>query len=71
MNWLVWPGAALSFLGFLGILWTVIKVWKARKAGHEEDELREVIRGVIPVNMIALFVSVIGLMMVISGIALG
>ena len=71
MEILVWAGALVSFLGLVGLIWCIFKVWKARKSGLSEDALRETVRKVVPLNTGALFVSVLGLMMVIVGIMLG
>jgi len=71
MEILVWAGALVSLLGLVGLIWCIFKVWKARKSGLSEDELRETVRKVVPLNTGALFVSVLGLMMVIVGIMLG
>ncbi len=71
MNWLVIPGAFLALLGLAGIILSALKVLKARRAGLDDDALREKLRGVMLLNMGALFVSVIGLMAVILGVFLG
>ncbi|SDF85955.1 hypothetical protein [Sulfitobacter delicatus] len=67
---LVWLGAALSLLGLLGLGWCIIKVSRAKRAGLDDEAMRAVLRKVVPLNMGALFLSVIGLMMVIMGISL-
>lgn len=71
MAWLVWSGAALSVAGLFGLLWCVVKVVRARSAGLSDEDLRAVVKSVVPLNMGALFLSVIGLMGVIVGIFLG
>ena len=71
MDWLIIPGAILTLLGLLGIIASAIKVIRARKAGLDDDALRDRLQRVMLLNMGALFVSVIGLMMVILGIFLG
>ncbi|WP_121634199.1 hypothetical protein [Tropicibacter alexandrii] len=71
MVWLIWIGAAISVAGLLGLVWCILKVVKARKAGLSDEELRDVVKQVVPLNMGALFLSTIGLMMVILGIFLG
>lgn len=68
---LVWGGAGLSLLGLLGLGWCILKVSRAKRAQLDDDAMRAVLRGVVPLNMGALFLSVIGLMMVIMGISLG
>ena len=67
---LVWLGAALSLLGLLGLGWCIIKVSRAKRTGLDDEAMRAVLRKVVPLNMGALFLSVIGLMMVIMGISL-
>ena len=71
MEILVWIGAFVSLLGLAGLIWCIMTVWKARKAGLEDQALRAVIQKVVPVNTAALFLSVIGLMMVVLGVILG
>lgn len=66
---ITWGGAALSLAGLAGLVWCILRVMKARKAGLSDDDLRAVVQGVLPWNMAALFLSVIGLMMVILGIS--
>ncbi len=71
MEWLIWLGALISLIGLAGLVWCIIKVWRARKAGLDDDTLRAEIRKVVPLNTGALFLSVIGLMLVVVGILLG
>lgn len=68
---LIWGGAAVSLVGLAGLILSIVRVARARKAGLPDDELRAAIQKVVVLNMGALFVSVIGLMMVILGIWLG
>ena len=68
---LIWAGASLSLLGLVGLVWCIIMVWRARRAKLPDDEMRAVMARVLPRNMGALFISVIGLMLVIVGIFLG
>lgn len=70
MEWLIWIGALVSLIGLAGLVWCIIKVWRARKAGLDDDSLRAEIRKVVPLNTGALFLSVIGLMLVVIGIVL-
>jgi len=70
MEILIWLGAAVSLAGMVGLIWCIMTVWKARKAGLSDDALRQAVQKVVPVNAAALFLSVIGLMMVVIGILL-
>ena len=67
---LIWGGACLSLVGLMGLVWCIIAVWRARRAQLPDDEMRAVMGRVLPLNLGALFVSVIGLMLVIVGIFL-
>jgi hypothetical protein len=71
MDWLIWSGAALSVAGLIGLFWCIIKVAGAKKAGLSDEEMRDAVKKVVPLNMAALFLSVFGLMMVVMGIFLG
>lgn len=67
----IWSGAALSLMGLAGLFWCILRVARARRSGLDDDKLRGVIQSVLPVNLAAMFLSVIGLMMVVIGIILG
>ncbi|AWI83162.1 hypothetical protein CEW88_05480 [Alloyangia pacifica] len=71
MEWLIWLGAAVSLAGLLGLFGCIIKVWTAKRAGLDDDGLREVMRKIVPLNMATLLLSVFGLAMVMVGILLG
>ena len=71
MDGLIWTGAAVSVLGLIGLILSIIRVNRARKAGLSDEELRLAVQKVLPLNLGSLFLSVIGLMMVIVGIFLG
>ena len=68
---MIWIGAAISVTGLGGILWCILRVARARRAGLDDDVMRAVLQSVIPMNMAALFLSVIGLMLVVVGVMLG
>ena len=70
IDMLIWFGAALSVLGMIGIVASIVMVARAKKAKLDDAEMRARISKILPVNMGALFVSMIGLMMVIVGIVL-
>jgi len=71
MDWLIWTGAAVTLLGLAGLIWCILKVAAARKAGLPDAELRARLQRVVVLNFAALLVSALGLMMVVVGIALG
>ena len=70
MEILVWAGAAVTLLGVGGLVWCIVAVTRARRAGLEDDALKARLQKVVALNLGALFVSAIGLMMVIIGIFL-
>lgn len=71
MELLVWAGAVVSLGGLAGLIWCILRVWRARRAGLGDEALRREVQAVLPLNLGALFLSVIGLMMVVVGIMLG
>jgi hypothetical protein len=71
MEILIWAGAGVSLIGLVGLIWCIVTVWKARKAGLDDAALKAMLQRVVPVNTAALFLSFIGLMMVVLGIILG
>ena len=71
MEIIVWAGAALSTLGLCGIVYSIVAVTKAKRAGLPDEELRVRIAKILPINLGALFISMIGLMAVIIGVMLG
>ena len=70
MEILIWIGSILSLLGLVGLLWCIKTVLRAKKAAVSDEELRISLQKVVPFNMAALFLSAIGLMLVILGIML-
>ncbi|KPA23342.1 hypothetical protein shim_04080 [Shimia sp. SK013] len=69
MSWIIWVGAAISVIGLIGLLLSIVKVNKARRAGLSDEDLRISVQKVIPLNLGSLFLSVLGLMTVIVGIS--
>lgn len=68
---IIWAGAALTLAGVGALVWCIVTVARARRAGLDEAALRQKMRGVLAVNMAALAASTIGLMLVVLGIFLG
>nr|WP_026352476.1 hypothetical protein [Yoonia vestfoldensis] len=71
MEIVVLIGALLSVIGLIGIGYSIVMVTKAKRAKLPDAELRARISKVLPINLGALFVSVIGLMTVVVGVMLG
>ena len=60
----------MSILGLVGLFWCIKTVLKAKKSAVSDEELRSSLQKVVPLNMASLFLSAIGLMLVILGIML-
>lgn len=71
MDLLIWSGAAVSLIGLIGLVASIIRVNRARKTSVDDEALRAAVQKALPLNLGSLFLSVIGLMMVIVGIFLG
>lgn len=70
MEILIWIGTALTVAGILGLLWCVKLVLAIKKRNLPDAETKTAMQRVIALNMAALFVSAIGLMMVVVGVIL-
>ncbi|WP_039017206.1 hypothetical protein [Halocynthiibacter namhaensis] len=70
MSFVIWPGAAISFLGLCGIIWCIVQAMKARKSGLDDEAMRKRLQTIVTVNLSALALSGIGLMMVVVGVIL-
>lgn len=70
MEALVWIGVALTLLGFVGVVWTIVLVLRARRAGLDDAALRARLGKALPVNVGAFLLSMLGLVMVVVGIVL-
>ena len=70
MELLIWTGSILSILGLVGLFWCIKTVLKAKKLATTDDELRSSLRRAVPLNMASLFLSALGLILVILGIML-
>jgi hypothetical protein len=66
---IIWAGATVSVIGLLGIVWCIIRVARARRADLSDEEMQSTLQAVLPMNLGALFLSIIGLIMVGLGIA--
>ena len=70
MEILIWIGSILSILGLVGLFWFIKTVLTAKKNATSDQQLRDSLQKIVPLNMAALFLSAIGLMLVILGIIL-
>ena len=70
MEILIWTGSILSILGLVGLFWCIKTVLTAKKNATSDEQLRDSLQKIVPLNMAALFLSAIGLMIVVLGIIL-
>lgn len=68
MQAMIWIGAIISVAGLGGLIWCIFKVAAAKRANLPDEQLRDAVKRVVPVNLGSLFLSVIGLMMVVMGV---
>ena len=61
-------GAIITILGLLGLFYCILKAFKARRAGLKGQELANELKELVLVNLVSLFLSAIGLGLVIFGI---
>lgn len=71
MEALFWIGAAISVIGLIGIVLSILKVNKARKEDLTDEELRARIQKALPLNLGAFMLSALGLACVVLGVMLG
>ena len=70
MEIIVWLGAALTVVGLGMLVWCIVAVAKAKRAGLPGPELKARLQKVVALNLAALGVSGLGLATVIVGIVL-
>lgn len=70
MENLIWIGALVTLLGLAGLIWCILKVQRARRQGLDDAALKAELQKVVALNLGALFLSAIGLMLVVVGILL-
>lgn len=70
MDILIFAGAAVSVIGLIGLMYCVISAIRARKANLSDEDMRIRLRSLVAWNMGSLFTSILGLMMVATGVFL-
>ena len=71
MQTLIWIGAGLTLLGLFGVVWSMVMMLRARRAGLADEALRARLMRALPVNLGSLLLSLLGLGLVVVGIAIG
>ncbi len=68
MGALILIGTGVSCVGLMGIFYCIWVAYTVRRDQLPEDETRSRLQRLVAINMVALFLSVIGLMLVVVGI---
>ncbi len=68
MDVLIWIGTAVALLGLVGIVWSGVIAFQARRAGLDDAALRARLQRALPINLGALLLSVLGCLLVILGV---
>ena len=71
MAGLIWGGALVSLVGLSGLLYCIFKVAKAKRSAIDDDALKAVLQSIVPINLGALLLSVLGLTLVVIGVFFG
>ncbi|MFQ3301645.1 MAG: hypothetical protein ACI9EH_000538 [Planktomarina sp.] len=67
MNWLIIPGVMVTCIGLGLLLYTIAWIWRAKKQGVSDTEMKAQLQAAIAWNLGAMGCSAIGLMMVVLG----
>ena len=70
MEFLIGIGAVISVIGIAGIVLSIVRVRQAKRDAASDDELKAKIQKVLPLNLGAFLLSVLGLMCVVVGVIL-
>lgn len=70
MQVLIWAGAAITLAGLVGLVWCALDILRARRGGLDDAALRGRLQRAVVYNLGALFLSALGLMMVVTGVLL-
>lgn len=71
MGWLIVIGVVVSAVGLIGLVVSLLRVLRAKRANLPDAALKEAVSRAMPLNMGAFALSALGLMMVVVGVILG
>ena len=70
MDFLIILGTVVTLIGLGVLIWCIIMVASARRNIKDDVRMRERLQKMAAINMLALFLSFIGLMIVVVGVIL-
>jgi hypothetical protein len=71
MTWLIVAGVVLTLLGLAGLMLAIRRALAIRRGQLSDADARAALARVVPLNLGSLFLSTIGLMLVVVGALLG
>ena len=70
MDFLIILGTFVTLIGLGVLIWCILMVASARRNIKDDVQMRERLQKMAAINMLALFLSFIGLMIVVIGVIL-
>jgi hypothetical protein len=70
MDFLIILGTVVTLIGLGVLIWCILMVAGARRNIKDDIQMRERLQKMAAINMLALFLSFIGLMIVVIGVIL-
>lgn len=70
MDFLIILGTVVTLIGLGVLIWCILMVANARRNIKDDVQMRERLQKMAAINMLALFLSFIGLMIVVIGVIL-
>lgn len=70
MDFLIILGTVVTLIGLGVLIWCILMVASARRKIKDDVQMRERLQKMAAINMLALFLSFIGLMIVVVGVIL-
>lgn len=70
MDWLIIIGVIVSAVGLVGIVVSLLRVVKAKRAGLDDAAMKQAITRALPLNMASFGLSALGMMVVVVAVIL-
>jgi hypothetical protein len=70
MDFLIILGTVVTLIGLGVLIWCILMVASARRNIKDDVQMRERLQKMAAINMLALFLSFLGLMIVVVGVIL-
>lgn len=70
MEWVVWIGVGLTLAGLALLVYCVVAAMKVRNLDADEEAKRAALQKIVPLNVLALMTSAMGLGAVTVGVLL-